>query len=497
VEADTDPETGFAVDLPDEAATAALAEDVAACLAAGDVVALSGGLGAGKTTFARALLRALADDPGLEVPSPTFTLVQTYATPRLTVAHFDLYRLTDPRELDEIGFFDTAADGAVVVEWPERAAGRMPAGALAIVFEIIGAGRRAVIAGGGSFAARLRRSRAAREFLDRAAWPGATRRHLQGDASSRTFERIVAGGRRAVLMDWPPGSQLPEGDARAAYRARDVRAFLAVDDALRGVGISAPEIYAADTAAGFLVMEDLGDEGVVVAGTPDAERYAVAIEVLAHLHAEKRPETLPAPDGGNHRLPVLEVGALMAEIGNYLDWYIPRATGRRLANSARDAFVAIWSDIAGILAGAERTWVLFDVQSPNLFWLPDRQGVARIGIVDFQDMFSGASAYDVASLCHDARVTVPAPLERSLRERYVALRRTADPAFDVDGFARAFAIAAASRATKNLGAFARLVASGRTNYIKHLPRTRAYLARALANPVLSPLAVWYEDNPIP
>ena len=497
MEADTDPETGFAVDLPDEAATAALAEDVAACLAARDVVALSGGLGGGKTTFARALLRALADDPALEVPSPTFTLVQTYAMPRLTVAHFDLYRLTEPDDLNEIGFFDAAADGAVIVEWPERAAGCMPAGALTIVFEIAGVGRRAVIAGGGSLAARLRRSRAARAFLDRAAWPRATRRHLQGDASSRTFERVVAGGRRAVLMDWPPGSQLPKGDARAVYRARDVRAFLAVDDALRGVGISAPEIYAADTAAGFLVMEDLGDEGVVVAGAPDAERYAVAIEVLAHLHAEKRPDTLPVPDGGNHRLPVLDVGALMAEIGNYLDSYIPHAMGRPLTEGARDAFVAVWSNLAGILAGAERSWVLFDVQSPNLSWLPERGGIARIGIVDFQDMFFGASAYDVASLCQDARVTVPAPLERSLRERYVALRRTADPAFDVDGFARAFAVAAASRATKNLGTFARLVESGRTSYIKHLPRTREYLARALANPVLSPLAVWYDDNLIP
>lgn len=497
MEADKHPETRLSVDLPDEAATAALAEDVAACLAAGDVVTLSGGLGAGKTTFARALLRALADDPGLEVPSPTFTLVQTYAAPRLSVAHFDLYRLSDPDELNEIGFFDAAADGAIVVEWPERAAGRMPPGVLSIAFEIAGAGRRAVIAGGGLLAARLRRSRAARAFLDRAAWPRATRRHLQGDASSRMFERVVAGGRRAVLMDWPPGSQLLEGDTRAAYRARDVRAFLAVDDALRGVGISAPEIYAADIAAGFVVMEDLGDDGIVVAGAPDADRYAVAVEALAHLHAERRPDTLSAPDGGIHRLPALDAAALSAEIGNYLGWYIPRATGRPLTEGARDAFVAIWSDLAGILAGAERNWVLFDVQSPNLFWLPERDGIARIGIVDFQDMFFGASAYDVASLCHDARVTVAAPLERSLRERYVALRRAADPAFDVHGFARAFAVAAASRATKNLGAFARLVESGRTSYIKHLPRTREYLARALANPVLSPLAVWYEDNLIP
>ena len=114
------------VDLPDEAATAAFAEDIAVSLRVGDIVGLSGGLGAGKTTFARALIRALASDPGLEVPSPTFTLVQTYATGGLTVAHFDLYRLAGSAELDETGFVDAALDGAVLVEWPERGGDRLP-----------------------------------------------------------------------------------------------------------------------------------------------------------------------------------------------------------------------------------------------------------------------------------------------------------------------------------------------------------------------------------
>src|SRR5512135_1497738 len=97
--------------LPDEAATAALAEDVAAILAPGDVIALSGGLGAGKTAFARALIRAVADDAALEVPSPTFTLVQTYAGDRLTISHFDLYRLGSADEIGEIGLADAVAEG--------------------------------------------------------------------------------------------------------------------------------------------------------------------------------------------------------------------------------------------------------------------------------------------------------------------------------------------------------------------------------------------------
>ena len=113
--------------LPDEAATARLAEDVAAILGSGDVVALSGGLGAGKTTFARALIRAIADEPALEVPSPTFTLVQTYDAGRLAIGHFDLYRLGAADELAEIGLSEAVSEGAVLIEWPERGADRLPA----------------------------------------------------------------------------------------------------------------------------------------------------------------------------------------------------------------------------------------------------------------------------------------------------------------------------------------------------------------------------------
>lgn len=486
------------VDLPDEAATAAFAADLAVCLATGDVVALSGGLGAGKTTLARGLLRALADDPNLEVPSPTFTLVQTYSTHRLRVSHFDLYRLTGSDELDEIGFGDAAADGAVVVEWPERAGDRLPPDTLTIALEIVDSGRRAVVTSRGHLASRLERSHRARTFLDRSGWPGAARRHLQGDASTRTFEHIAVGTRRAVLMDWPPGSQLPAGDPRAPYRARGAGAYVAVAGALRGAGISAPEIYAADPAAGFVVMEDLGTDGILVDGVPAADRYSAVIDALAAIHAVRRPDALPLPDGEMHRLPDLDRGALIAEIGNYIDAYVPGAIGRPLEEAARVEYFAIWSGLADRLtATVEKNWVLFDVQSPNLFWLPEREGIGRVGVVDFQDMFFGPPAYDVASICQDARVTIPVSLERSLAERYVGLRQASEPGFDIDAFRIAYPISAASRTTKNLGTFARLIEAGNHRYINHLSRTREYLARALADPVLSPLAVWYEKTVIP
>src|ERR1700680_231911 len=146
----------FAVTLPNEEATRRFMADIAAAREPGDLVTLSGDLGAGKTTFARALIRFLASDETIEVPSPSFTLMQAYELPRFELVHVDLYRIESPGELAEFGFDDLPAGAVVVLEWPDRAGGILPADRLDIAFTLSphhGAEFRNVrVTGHGSFA---------------------------------------------------------------------------------------------------------------------------------------------------------------------------------------------------------------------------------------------------------------------------------------------------------------------------------------------------------
>ena len=135
------------VPLPDQAATEALAARIAAVARPGDCILLEGPLGAGKTTFARAFLRAASGDPALEVPSPTFTLVQIYDTPKGQVFHYDLWRIDSPDALEELDW-DEALNQIVLIEWPDRLGPLRPAEALTIAFALTGEqSREAVLTG--------------------------------------------------------------------------------------------------------------------------------------------------------------------------------------------------------------------------------------------------------------------------------------------------------------------------------------------------------------
>lgn len=489
--------------LADEAATINLACDLAAILKPGDIVALSGHLGAGKSLLARAMLRELAGDPALEAPSPTFTLVQSYETPRGTVLHADLYRVRSPDELDDIGLTEDLERLITLVEWPDRAGTRLPAGRrLDIVLDVDPenpeTGRIANLSGGVLWRQRLAIAVATRRLLDGAGWGEARRDFMQGDASSRAYERLTrANGESAVLMISPPR---PDGPAirlgkpysAIAHLAETVDAFVAMDKGLRSLGYSAPEIHAQDLSTGLLMIEDLGDQGVIDADGPIPDRYEAAARLLADLHRHTLPSILPVTEGRDHVVPEYDRGAMAIETELILEWYAPHIAGMTLPAVTQAEFTRIWNRLFDEILDAPSTWTLRDFHSPNLIWLPEREGHAKLGLIDFQDALLGHPAYDLVSLGQDARVDVPAALELRLLAAYGSARRANDEGFDLAGFARAYAILGAQRNTKIAGIFARLdKRDGKPAYLKHLPRIEAYLRRNLEHPALEELKGWY------
>lgn len=495
----------FAGELPDEAAMGRFMRDIALALQPTDVITLSGDLGAGKTTFARALIRHLAGDDTIEVPSPTFTLIQTYDLENFPIVHADLYRLSDSSELAELGFDDLPENALVLLEWPDRAAGFLPADRLDIAFTMSPQHgetfRNVRVTGYGTFAARAERIEAIRSFLAENGLGEATRLRLQGDASTRSYERLQLNERGYILMNSPRRSDGPpvrDGKPYSvvAHLAEDVGAFIAMSRGLRAAGLSAPAIHFADSAKGLLVIEDLREEKIVEGEPPMpvTERYETAVDLLVSLHGRSLPAALPVAPRLEHRLPRYDAEAFLVEAELLLDWYLPRMN-TTVSPSDREDFRTLWRSALQPLLDAPATWVLRDFHSPNLLWLPERQGIARLGLLDFQDAVLGPAAYDLASLSQDARVDCSEALEITLLGRYAGGRRKADPNFDTAVFVTTYVTAAAQRATKILGIFARLdMRDGKPQYLRHMPRIWGYLQRSLLHPSLAPLREWYATH---
>lgn len=492
------------IDLKDETATGDLGRELSLFLRLGDLIALSGDLGAGKTTLARALIRAYCAAADMEVPSPTFALVQPYRSRRGALWHFDLYRVSDPREVDELGLLDAADEGVALVEWPDRIGDDLPEDRLEIRIEDgDGDGRRAALTGFGNWAGRIGRIQAARAFLEAGDWRGCERRFLQGDASARRYERLGKAGRSAVFMDMPPqpdGPPIRDGRpySAIAHLAEGVRPFVAMAEALRGLGLSAPEILAKDLDRGFLVIEDLGDAvfgSMIEAGADMTEPYASAVDLLVELRGRAIAETVDAGGGTVHRIPPYDGTALQIEADLLLDWFWRRVHGEAASPDVRRAFASEWTLLFDRLSGAEAVWTLRDYHSPNLVWLEGRQGVSRVGLLDFQDAVLGHPAYDLVSLLQDARTTVAPEREAAMLERYCAAAKQADDAFDETDFRAAYAILGAQRATKILGIFVRLAdRDGKPDYLRHVPRVSDYLDRDLNHSVVTGLKQWFDEN---
>ncbi len=480
-----------------------LAAELSLVAISGTAILLSGELGSGKSTFARAFIQALSlHGREFDIPSPTFTLVQTYDELRIPAVHADLYRIGSKAEIDELGLDDLIQNHVLLIEWPDRLGPVSWQNFLTIDISGKGQTRNLRMSGQGTWAAALQRNAAIRTFIESTEWAGASRIFFEGDASFRRYETLHRGKARVILMDMPArpdGPPVKDGKpySAVAHLAEDIRAVIAVNRQLCKMGYSAPHTYAFDLSGGLAIVEDLGRDVFgkkIRQGEHMREPMKAAVEVLAHMAKHNWPGAVPVGDGLIHHVPEYDENAQLIEVDLLPTWFWPHTHGNHVPEMVRLNFAQLWSGALSSTRPRKPVWTLRDYHSPNLLWLPDRIGLRRVGIIDTQDCVLGHPAYDLASMLQDARVDIAFDWADELYEYYCQLRSTG-AGFDRAEFTAAYAVLGAQRATKILGIFARLSKrDGKHGYLKHIPRVSRYLERNLRHPVLHRMRQWFETQ---
>lgn len=296
-------------------------------------------------------------------------------------------------------------------------------------------------------------------FLASVGWAGAKSVPLAGDASNRRYDRLHRGARTAVLMHAPPS------------KGEDTAPFVRVARYLAELGLSAPDVFGVNAQAGLVLLEDLGDD--LFARLCDRDQslepgmYQAAVDVLVTLHKHSSPDW--APPFGADEMPALSALAV--------EWYSDNST------EAKDALLAALDPHIDALNAAEPVLVLRDFHAENLIWLPNRRGVARVGLLDFQDAGKGHPGYDLVSLLDDARRDVPRDLADALIARYC------DAAgHDLTALRLDLTRLTIQRNLRILGVFARLcLRDAKPGYVDLIPRVWGHLHRALAHPDMAEL----------
>jgi aminoglycoside/choline kinase family phosphotransferase len=308
----------------------------------------------------------------------------------------------------------------------------------------------------------MSRERLIEAFLERHGYSVARGEPLTQDASLRRYRRLRSGPRAAVLMDAPPG---------------DIGPFLHIARHLAAVGMSVPAIFAADGVNGLLLEEDLGDTLLsALISPPPSAPFTAAVDALVAMQRAAPPLGLPIWDAG---------AMATTALATLFDWWWPAMYGSPAPNRAREDFTAALEAMLKPIAAGPVCFVHRDFFAGNLLWLPQRDGIRRIGVLDFQGASLGHPAYDLASLIQDARREIPPSLAEKTIAHYLAARPELDPV----AFRTAYVACAAQRHLRIVGQWVRLARrDGRPAYLAYGHHTWQLLQRALREPAASPLA---------
>lgn len=315
-------------------------------------------------------------------------------------------------------------------------------------------------------------------FLDQHGWHGIAPVALSGDASSRNYARLrrpadAGGPASAILMDDPT-------------TPNQVATFVRIADCLRGCALSAPEIYAADAADGFALIEDFGDTcfaRLIDGGTAPRPLFDLAVDALITVHRHV------SSDGTGPPLPQFTPALFLEQARLFLDVYMPAVRGHVVDAAARDTFDRAWRTPLEAACAVPQSLLLRDFFVGNLMHLPERPGVQACGLLDFQDAGIGPVSYDLASLIEDARRDVTAEIADAAVARYLSAFTTLDGAT----FARSLAVMAAVRHVRVIAVFTRLALShGKAGYLQHIPRVWRLLEAQLETPALAAVKQWFD-----
>jgi aminoglycoside/choline kinase family phosphotransferase len=305
------------------------------------------------------------------------------------------------------------------------------------------------------------------KFIEQSGWGESSISLLAGDASNRRYDRLtLPSGETSVFMDAPPD------------RGEDVRPFIRIAEYLLAAGLSPPRIFGQDIKAGFLIIEDLGDAlfARLMTADPSMEKqlYQVATDALIDLQAAAPPD-----------LPLCDAAWLTDMTAPVFKWYSAQNAHQDMTQF-RDLFLPLATQLDAV----KKVVILRDYHAENLLWLPDRDGSARAGILDFQDALLGHPAYDLVSILQDARRDMSLQIEEEIIAYYLSKVGT-----DETQFRAAYALLGAQRNLRILGIFARLcLRDGKAHYVDFIPRVWAYLMRNLAHPSLELVAAMINET---
>ena len=346
------------------------------------------------------------------------------------------------------------------------------------------------------------------DFLARAGLVDAARQPLPGDASTRSYERLIRPGKPTLmLMNSPPAAEgvVLGADASEEMRiaagytsmarlsASRIDAFAAAAGYLRSLGLSAPEVLAFDNDNGFAVLEDLGD-GLLVrrieAGDDEPALYRAAVEALAVLQDTVPPPVLEAP-GASWPLLTYDDLALKTGADLFIQWLPKLEPGVSIGPDDAAEWDELWAPLRRRATERATVFAHRDYHAENLLWLPDRTGAARIGMIDFQDCVLAHPSWDLHSLLQDARRDVAPELEAAMLDHYFALR----PAIDREEFMADYAALAALNEARIIGIFSRLIfRDGKPRYRAFLPRMWRHLMANLRDPGLADVRRFIETR---